>query len=303
MSVLSGGMSPFSLPNFAPAIKPPQQSQDVPAYWLLLQANKLVVLQDDSRTSIPMALDVAALGLQPDNTQYLGYLNGTDGKIQHCYTGELAEDESLPDGYAAGDLRSLFGRIDETGLALAGRAVQIVAWERTHRFCGRCGSPTESLPNERAKRCPECGLSNYPRLSPAIIIAIKRKVDDHEEILLARNHRFPEGRYSILAGFVEPGESLEECAHREVFEEVGIHIDDIRYFGSQPWPFPNSLMIGFTAEYAGGELVLEEGEIAEAQWFRAVSLPKLPPRVSIARRLIDSFVTRNGVAIGSVENW
>ncbi len=113
-----------------------------------------------------------------------------------------------------------------------------------------------SVANERAKRCTECGLSNYPRLSPAIIIAVTREVEGEKRILLARNHRFPAGRYSVLAGFVEPGESLEECAVREVMEEVGIEIDNIRYVASQPWPFPNSLMLGFTAEYVRGDFQL-----------------------------------------------
>ncbi len=166
----------------------------------------------------------------------------------------------------------------------------MVAWDRTHRFCGQCGAPTEDEPHERAKRCPACGLIGYPRLSPAIIIAVVRKTDQGDRLLLARNHRFPTGRYSVIAGFVEPGETLEECAQREVCEEVGIRIRNVRYFGSQPWPFPNSLMIAFTAEYAGGEITLEESEIAEAGWFAAGALPDIPPRMSISRRLIDWFV-------------
>jgi len=173
--------------------------------------------------------------------------------------------------------------------SLAGRAIQVVTWDRTHQFCGQCGTPTESLADERAKRCPACGLISYPRLSPAIIIAVVRHTGEGQRLLLARNHRFAPGRFSVVAGYVEPGETLEECAGREVCEEVGIQIKDIRYFGSQPWPFPNSLMIGFTAEYAGGEIRLEEKEIAEAGWFAADSLPGMPPKMSIARRLIDWF--------------
>ncbi len=150
------------------------------------------------------------------------------------------------------------------------------------------------MPGERAKKCPNCGLTNYPRLSPAIIIAVVRPTEQGNRLLLARNHRFPSGRYSVIAGFVEPGESLEECAQREVREEVGIRIKNICYFGSQSWPFPNSLMVGFTAEYDSGTLVLEAAEIAEAQWFAADHLPLLPPKMSIARRLIDWFVEENG---------
>ncbi len=139
---------------------------------------------------------------------------------------------------------------------------------------------------DRAKRCPNCGLVNYPRLSPAIIVLISRG----EDILLARSPRFPSLMFSVLAGFVEPGESLEETLIREVREEVGIEVKDIRYFGSQPWAFPNSLMIGFTAVYAGGEITIEPAEIAEAAWFHKHDLPNIPPKLSIARRLIDRFV-------------
>ena len=137
---------------------------------------------------------------------------------------------------------------------------------------------------------PACGLASYPRISPAAIVAIVRRDEHGERILLARNHRFPPGRYSVLAGFVEPGESLEMCAQREVFEEVGIRIKNVRYFGSQPWPFPNSLMLGFTAEYESGEIRLEESELADAQWFSVSNFPSLPPKMTIARKLIDWFV-------------
>jgi NAD+ diphosphatase len=132
-------------------------------------------------------------------------------------------------------------------------------------------------------------LTNYPRLAPAVIVAVER--DD--QLLLANNARFPRGFYSVLAGFVEAGESLEQTVAREIKEEVGITVSDIRYFGSQPWPFPHSLMIAFQAKYADGEFVLEEAEIADAGWFSADNLPQLPPPLSIARRLIDDFVRRN----------
>ena len=158
-------------------------------------------------------------------------------------------------------------------------------WDRTHQYCGRCGTKTIDAEGERAKRCPNCGLSNYPRLSPSIIVRINRG----DEILMARAFRFPPGMYSVLAGFVEPGETLEEAVEREVWEEVRIRVKNIRYFGSQPWPFPHSLMLGFTAEYAGGEIEIDQVEIEDAGWYSAANLPQLPPRLSIARRLIDDF--------------
>jgi NAD+ diphosphatase len=165
-----------------------------------------------------------------------------------------------------------------------------VHWHRNHRFCGRCGSPTQDHPEDRAKICPSCGLINHPRVSPAIIVAVVKD----RQLLLAHSTRFQAKFYSVLAGFVEPGETLEDCVHREVFEEVGVRVRNIRYFGSQPWPFPDSLMVAFTAEYAGGEIRVDSVEIADAGWFSAGGLPAIPPRISIARKLIDWFVTAYG---------
>jgi NAD+ diphosphatase len=152
--------------------------------------------------------------------------------------------------------------------------------------CGRCGSPTEHAPGERARRCPQCGHAAFPRLSPAVIVRVTRG----DEILLARAVRFPGGVYSVLAGFVEPGESLEECVARELEEEVGIEVTDIAYFASQPWPFPHSLMIGFTATWVSGDLRIEEAELVDARWFTRDNLPDLPGRLSIARTLIDDWL-------------
>ena len=162
---------------------------------------------------------------------------------------------------------------------MAGRAKQIVEWHRTHRFCGRDGTETVPRLAELAKECPRCGMLFYPRLSPAVIVLVKRG----DDVLLARSPGFPPGMYSVLAGFVEPGESIEETIEREVCEEVGVEVKNVRYFGSQLWPFPNSLMIGFIADYAGGELRVEPSEIEDAGWYSADDLPTLPPKVSIAR--------------------
>jgi NAD+ diphosphatase len=174
----------------------------------------------------------------------------------------------------------------ETLFAVAGRAIQIIAWDRDHQFCSRCGAKTAAMAMERAKQCPECKLVTYPRLSPAIIVRVRRG----DEMLLARNANWPQGRYSILAGFVEPGETLEETVEREVMEEVGLRVKNIKYFASQPWPFPNSLMLGFTADYDSGEITFNDQEIATADWFRADNLPQIPPPGSISRVLIDDFV-------------
>jgi len=179
--------------------------------------------------------------------------------------------------------------MDEEIIWTAGRANQLATWNRNHQYCGSCGFSFEDKKDERAKICPQCGLINYPRLSPAVIVAVMRG----NNILLARNKRFKMPFYSVLAGFVEPGETLELCVQREVAEEVGVTVKNIRYFGSQPWPFPDSLMIAFLADYAGGEIRVDGSEIMEAKWFSKESLPNIPPQISIARQLIDWFAAQN----------
>jgi len=275
--------------TFHSAVTPPATTA-APAHWFVFQESNLLVRQNGAGAEVLRAAGPEALGLPIVRRQYLGYLTTEGQPTVHCYSAEADPATPLPNGVIAEGLRQLYTRLPDALFQIAGRAVQVVDWDRTHQFCGRCGKPVESLPTERAKKCPACGLTNFPRLSPAIIIAVVRHTDEGPKLLLARNHRFPAGRYSVIAGFVEPGESLEECAQREVIEEVGIAIQNVRYFASQPWPFPNSLMLGFTAEYTAGDFALEEAEIAEAGWFAPDALPQLPPPPSIARRLIDWFV-------------
>jgi NAD+ diphosphatase len=188
------------------------------------------------------------------------------------------------------DLMRLFGTVDEATWIAAGRAVQLVDWVRNHRYCGRCGTETVDAEGERARRCPRCGLLAFPRLAPAIITLVER---DDGRALLARNARWPGGMFSCLAGFVEPGESVEAALRREVGEEVGIDVDNPRYYASQPWPFPHSLMLGFHARYAGGQIACDGREIAEARWFSPGDLPDLPGPISIARWLINDWVSRS----------
>ena len=171
---------------------------------------------------------------------------------------------------------------------ILGYAAQIGTWAREHRFCGSCGQAMEQIHWERAMYCAPCDLRSYPRISPSMIVLITRG----DEILLARSPRFVSGVYSTLAGFAEPGESAEDCLVREVREEVAIEVQNIQYVGSQCWPFPHSMMLGFHAEYAGGEIVMQPDEIEDAQWFRVDALPPLPAGRSIARYLIDLYVAR-----------
>jgi NAD+ diphosphatase len=217
---------------------------------------------------------------------FIGTLEG-----RHCWAVDVDGRVTEPaTGGAFVDLMRLFGDVDEPTWIAAGRAVQLVEWARSHRYCGRCGTATVSSPDERSQRCPQCGLLAFPRLAPAVITLVER---DDGRALLARNARWPTAMYSCLAGFVEPGETIEAAVQREVGEEVGVEVDGLRYHGSQPWPFPHSLMLGFHARYASGEITCDQREIADAQWFSPDDLPNLPGRISIARQLIDDWLARS----------
>ena len=256
---------------------------DDPQAWAyVFRGAELLVPGSDEDAWVPSRhAALVAAGMEPATVHLLGRLDG----VPALAVG-LPADAPTPEGWHASGLRGYWDRLAEDHFALAGRAFQLLEWDRTSRFCGACGTPTERMPGERAMRCPSCGTTAYPRLTPAVIV----RVDRGDELLLAQGVRFPAAFYSVLAGFVEPGESLEDTIHREILEEVGVEVTDLRYFGSQPWPFPNSLMIGFTATYAGGELRPEPTELRDAGWFRWDALPDLPGSLSIARRLIDAFV-------------
>ena len=265
---------------FIAQVTPPESFSE-PAHWFIFQGNQLLVRREEGRASVPALVDPAELGLQPLRRQYLGMLGG-----RHCFSAECAADIPAPEGVSWSGLRALFGLFDDVSFALAGRAIQIMDWDRTHQFCGACGTATVPKPNERSRQCPSCGLTQYPRIAPAVMALVRRG----DELLLARSPHFVPGMHSALAGFVEPGESLEQCLHREVREEVGIEVTNLTYFSSQPWPFPHSLMIAFNCDYAAGEITPEPSEIEAAGWFDLEHLPILPNRVSIARRLIDATI-------------
>jgi NAD+ diphosphatase len=234
------------------------------------------------------------LGGDALRTLYLGRLRGRD-----CWAAELAPEAPPPaQNLSWQGLRALFSVLEDPHFALAGRALQLLEWDRTHQFCGRCGTPTQAKRDERSRVCPACKLSAYPRVAPAVMALVKRGT----QLLLARGPHFPPGMYSALAGFVEPGESLEQCLRREVAEEVGVQISNMRYFASQSWPFPHSLMIAFVCDWVSGEITPQAGEIEAANWFEVLQLPKLPSKISIARRLIDAVVSEMvSEVVGGVE--
>ncbi len=247
------------------------------AYWILRCDHRLLTLAGDDPASL-FPLGRAADFGAPENALLVGQWQGLP-----CYAADL---DNLPE-ISAGEatpLRAIFQIAGAEAFALAGRAVQLLDWRKHHRFCGQCGTATAMSAGENSMHCPRCGLLAYPRISPAVMVLVR----DGDRLLLARSHRFKPGVFSALAGFVEPGETLEQCAAREVREEVGVEIAKLRYFHSQPWPFPNSLMVAFFADYAGGTITPDPGEIEEAGWFPREALPLLPEPVSIARQLIDA---------------
>jgi len=216
-------------------------------------------------------------GLKPIRTFVLGELDG-----KRCYTHEVATDTPAPEGYEWSGLRALFPVLDPGMVNLAGRSFQIIEWDRSHQFCGRCGTSTFLRTSERARECPSCALVSYPRISPVVMGLVVRE----REILLARSPHFAPGMYSAVAGFIEIGESCEQALRREILEETGILADNFRYFDSQAWPFPHSLMVAFTAEYVSGTPVPQPDEIEDVRWFNVDALPAIPPAISVAGRLI-----------------
>jgi NAD+ diphosphatase len=250
----------------------------MPGPWFLFKDSELLVRVIDGLAEVPVAADLASFGLSTAAAHHIGDADGAP-----CRTAEI--DGDAPNGWTFAGLRSLFSVLPEPLFRVAGRALMTVDWARSHRFCGRCGTATRVKEGERARECPACGELAYPRISPAIIVAVTRG----DRLLLVRHHRFAQ-RFTVVAGYVEPGETLEECVHREVREETGLEISEPRYFANQPWPFPHSLMVGFTAEYLSGEIRVEPSELIEGDWYSADALPVIPDKVTIARRLIDAFV-------------
>ena len=221
------------------------------------------------------------LGISELSSHYLGSINGLP-----VFVNEVDPEADEPEDYTFNNLWTFLGRVDDATFTLLGRGKQIIDWYQNHQFCGQCGNKTKIEKSDRSLSCSSCKNHFYPRLSPSIIVLINRG----DEILLAKSAHAKANFYSTLAGFVEPGESIEEAVHREVMEEVGIKVKNLKYFNSQSWPFPNSLMLGFHAEYESGDIVLQEEEIADAQWFHYNDMPNRPAMVSISGWLVKSFI-------------
>jgi NAD+ diphosphatase len=255
------------------------------AYWFIFKSDQLLVI-GDQRNILPVDQShYQLLSASLIREHRLAKLESCD-----IYCAEYPSDLPLPEGLQSLSLRSALELLEPDWYALAAKAYAIITWDKNHQYCGRCGDLTTTSHHLFERVCPTCSLTFYPRISPSIIVLIYRG----DEILMARGPHFPPGSYGLIAGFVEAGETIEDAVHREVSEEVALSIKNLRYFGSQAWPFPDSLMIAFTAEYAAGDLNINPLEIEDAGWYPVNNLPKrTASNISIARKLIDQYVAEH----------
>lgn len=251
-------------------------------YWFIFQRN--VLLLEKNQSSYPFITEQTAEHFKNDIYQqhYLGEYQNTA-----IFCAEINPDSQIPNDIDVFPFRKSLDKIGVEWFSIAVRAYSILHWNNTYRYCGKCGRETLLKKGAFERYCSYCLLTFYPRISPSIIVLIQK----NNQILMARSHHFAKGSYALIAGFVEVGESLEEAVHREVKEEVGITIKNLRYFNSQPWPFPDSLMIGFFADYDSGDLVINHDEIEEAGWYDIDHLPGRPSSsISIANQMIEYFL-------------
>jgi NAD+ diphosphatase len=269
---------PFNRDILGATFEPAKRGGKPPAErgrWLLVQGQNLLVAPELELPcgDCPLPLEATPFWL------------GT-WRDEPCWVVPVAADAAVPDGLARETLVPMRGaRLPDELLSLGGMAMQALWWESTSGYCPRCGAPTERIENEWGKRCPQCRYEHYPHLHPATIVLVR----DRDRVLLTRKAEWAPGRYALIAGFVDNGESLEGCVAREIKEEVGVDVSDVRYVGSQNWPFPSQVMIGFVATYAGGDIVIDREELEDARWFPCSALPALPSRHSISRFIIDHY--------------
>jgi NAD+ diphosphatase len=275
LGALRGGFEPAKRGTGAP----PRRGR-----WVVVQEQNLVVAPDGDALGLPEGDPPKGLGPAADSAFWLGTWDGVP-----CWVVGLPREAALPDGLRAETMVPMRGtRLPDPLLTLGGMAMQLLWWESTSGHCPRCGQPTARIEHEWGKRCPACAYEHYPHLHPAVITLVR----DGDRVLLARKSVWAPGRYALVAGFVDNGESLEDAVTREVKEEVGIDVKDIRYVGSQNWPFPSQLMIGFVAAYAGGEIAIDREELEDARWFSVDALPTGPARHSIAGFIIANYARR-----------
>ena len=270
--------------GFTP-LRPGDVSPEGPGFWIILQDAALVVREDKTGFSLPEG-DLPFWLDQGKEPHCIGLWKGRPLRALTIGKGVIP-----PPPFIVENFNAVEERLDDCLLTLGGLAQQILQWEKQSAVCSRCGGGMTRIPGTWGKRCLSCRHEHYPHIHPCVIVLVMRG----EEFLLIRKAIWPKGRYSLIAGFVDLGESLEECVHREVGEEAGIVVNNLRYVGSQNWPFPSQLMAGFVADYAGGEIRADEKEIEDARWFCIGRMPEsLPTKRSIARWIIDRHVLGKG---------
>jgi len=297
MSQMSNSL-PFNstlLANLFTPLMPEEEPDHTPGFWIILQGNSLLVPITSPEAQLPDGLLPNGLGAKTEPIR-IGLWQ--DKPLRAV---RIAMDTTLPTDYEALSFQGTDTRLDNTLASIAGRAAQILHWERRSHFCSHCGGELARIPDSWGKRCHSCGDEHFPHIHPCIIVLVRRG----PELLLIRNAAWNPGRFSLVAGFVDFGESLEECVQREVREEAGIEVTNIRYVGSQSWPFPSQQMVGFIAEYAGGEVKPDGTEVVEAEWFHEDALPMSPgSKRSISRWIMDRYGknTDDGTFGTSLEN-
>ncbi len=273
-AALGGGFTPLMPGDAAP---------EGPGSWVVLQGGSLVVRSEEGVLSLPEG--DAPNWLDAGSTPLC--IGLWQGRPLHAVA--IAKGAVLPPPFIAEPFNTVEERLDDVLLTLGGFAHQVLQWEKQSAVCSRCGGAMQWIPSSWGKACLSCRHEHYPHIHPCVIVLVRRG----DEFLLIRKAEWPAGRFSLIAGFVDMGESLEECVHREVAEEAGVRIENLRYVGSQNWPFPSQLMAGFVADYAGGDIRPGEGEIEDARWFCAGRMPSsLPTRRSIARHIIDTWALK-----------
>ncbi len=250
-----------------------------PGYWVALKGNSVLLRMESGQLSLPEG-DLP-LWLRPASEPL--WVGLWKNKPVRVFT--IEDHKTIQAPFVAEPFSTTTPRADDATISVCGLAQQMLLWEKRSRFCSSCGGDTEWYSDGWGRRCRICRMKQFPASHPCAIVLVRRG----PEVLLIHKPEWTDGRYSIPSGFVDPGESLEECAVREVREETGIEIQNLRYVGSQNWPFPSSLMSGFVADYAGGEIRIAADEIDDARWFPVDRLPTLPSRRSIARWIIDRF--------------
>ena len=271
-----------SFRKFTPGQAPLEDSGGA-GFWAVFQGDAVLISPNGDSSLLPRAQSAKELGIELGGIHYVGELDGVP-----CRAARAEDTAQAPEGLVFAKHRAVFTKVPAAMYRAMGAARQVLDWDLKNRFCGSCGKPMEDKPGERARFCPACNIVRYPRVSPAVIMRITRG----REILLGRQAIWPQGMYSVLAGFVEPGENAEEAVIREVREEAGIEVGNVRYFASQPWALPDSLMLGFTAEYVSGELLTDSPELEKVGWYSPENMPGTPRKGTISSRLIADYLAK-----------